>query len=177
MRILGSHSDGFAYEAHDRAMASAEPLAVEMKTIAGDGAADDQFGRSVAIDGDLMVVGSWGDDEMGDHSGSAYVYHFDGSDWVEEAKLTAADGEAGDSFGISVAVSGETVVVGSWGNDEKGEAAGSAYVFARNHGGDGQWGQVEKLVDYAVETGGAAANVPGQAQQRSFRELCQQLIA
>ncbi len=123
----------------------ADAVAVEMKVVADDGAADDQFGSAMAIDGDLMVVGSWGDDDLGDHSGSAYVYHFDGSDWIQEAKLTADDGQPGDSFGVSVAISGETVVVGAWGDDDDGTASGSAYVFSRHIGGDLQWGLWDRL--------------------------------
>ena len=127
------------------AAAPAEPLAVEIKLTAGDGAADDQFGRSIATDGDLMVVGAWGDDDMGDHAGAAYIYHFNGLQWVEEAKLTAADGAAGDSFGVSVAISGDTVVVGAWGDDDAGTASGSAYVFSRNLGGEANWGLWDKI--------------------------------
>ena len=62
-------------------------------------------------------------------SGSAYVFRYDGSDWVEEAKLTASDGAAYDYFGDSVAVSGDTAVVGAYGDDDNGSDSGSAYVF------------------------------------------------
>ncbi|MBN1581663.1 MAG: FG-GAP repeat protein, partial [Anaerolineae bacterium] len=48
------------------------------------------------------------------------------------AKLTASDGAIGDQFGRSVAISGDTIVVGAWQDDDDGDTSGSAYVFARN---------------------------------------------
>ncbi len=99
---------------------------VEHKLTVSDGAADDYFGSAVALDGDTAVIGASGDDDLGDRSGSAYVFRWDGATWVEH-KLTASDGAANDSFGTSVAVDGDTAVVGTYGDDEY---AGSAYVFA-----------------------------------------------
>jgi len=95
----------------------------EQKLLASDGAADDQFGISVSVSGDLAVVGAFLDDDRGASSGSAYVYRFDGIAWVEEQKLTATDGEANDGFGYSVSVSGDVAVIGAIGDD-----AGSAYI-------------------------------------------------
>ena len=62
-------------------------------------------------------------------SGSAYVYRFDGTKWVEEAKLLASDGAACDYFGVSVSVSGDVAVVGADGDDDNGHQSGSAYVY------------------------------------------------
>ena len=75
---------------------------------------DDAFGISVAIDGDTIVVGSYGGD-IGTNSGSAYVFRTSdgGATYVEVAKLTAADAAAGDEFGRSVAIDGDTIVVGA----------------------------------------------------------------
>ena len=61
---------------------------------------------------------------------------------TEQAKLTASDAAAGDRFGISVAVSGETAVIGSPGDDDAASASGSAYVFVRS---GGTWSQQAKL--------------------------------
>jgi len=97
----------------------------ETKHLAPDGAAQDRFGNAVSIDGDVLVVGAYGDDDHGDWSGSVYVYRSD----TMEAKLTASDGAASDSFGYSVTISGDVVVVGATGNDDNGDASGSAYVF------------------------------------------------
>jgi len=101
----------------------------EAKLTASDGAVRDYFGRSVAVSGDTAVVGSFFDDDHGAESGSAYLFRYDGSDWVEEVKLTASDGAVRDYFGRSVAVSGDTAVVGAEGDDDNGSGSGSAYVF------------------------------------------------
>ena len=103
--------------------------------VASDGAADDWFGCSVAVssDGSTVVVGAYSDDDKGSGSGSAYVYRWNGSSWVE-TKLVASDGAADDYFGYSVAVSsdGSTVVVGAQYDDDKGTDSGSAYVYRWN---------------------------------------------
>jgi hypothetical protein len=121
------------------------------KLTASDAAAGDDFGLSVAISGDTVVVGADEDDD----SGSAYVFerNYDPGDpgtpladnWGEVRKLTAGDAAADDHFGDSVAISGDTVVVGAWANDDAGESSGSAYLFERNQGGPDGWGQVAKL--------------------------------
>ena len=114
------------------------------KLLAGDGAADDQFGNSVSVSGDMAVIGAYGDDDKGYWSGSAYVFvrAADGT-WSQQAKLTAADGEAGDYFGGSVSVSGDTAVIGAYDDDDKGDYSGSAYIFVRAAGGT--WSQQAKL--------------------------------
>ena len=93
------------------------------KLTASDGEAGDIFGWSVAVDWDTVVVGARYDD-------SAYVFTKPGTGWAtatETAKLTASDGVVGDWFGQSVAVDGDTVVVGA---SEDG-GSGSAYVFTK----------------------------------------------
>ena len=103
--------------------------------VAQDGAADDRFGYSVAIDGDTMVIGAYGDDDKGSDSGSAYVFTRDvaGSltaGWTQRAKVVAQDGAFYDDFGRSVAIDGDTVVIGAYEDDDQGSGSGSAYVFA-----------------------------------------------
>jgi hypothetical protein len=119
------------------------------KLTASDGTATDIFGRSISISGDTLVVGAVGDDDAGLNSGSAYVFgrNQGGADnWGQVKKLTASDAAAGDSFGSSVSVSGDTVVASAVADDTAaGADAGSAYVFARNQGGADNWGQVKKL--------------------------------
>ena len=80
------------------------------KLLASDGAADDAFGYSVAVDGDTAVIGAVQDDDNGGNSGSAYVYTRSGTTWSRQAKLTASDGAADDWFGRSVAVDRDTAV-------------------------------------------------------------------
>ncbi len=97
------------------------------KLTANDGAAGDYFGYSVAISGTTAIVGASMDDVQGTDSGSAYL--FDTVTGAQIGKLTANDGAANDHFGVSVAISGTTAVVGAHANDENGADSGSAYFF------------------------------------------------
>jgi len=101
----------------------------------------DNFGRSLSLSGGTLVVGSWGEDSAAagvngnqlDNSalqaGAAYVYVHVGEYWYFQAYLKASNTEAGDSFGESVSVSGDTIVVGAPGKDG---GAGAVYVFVRS---------------------------------------------
>ncbi len=93
-----------------------------------------QFGAAVAISGDTAVVGADYDAVDGnDDQGSAYIFVRDGATWTQQQKLTASTGAAGDYFGCSVDISGNTVIIGAHG-DEPGATtdSGSAYIFVRN---------------------------------------------
>jgi hypothetical protein len=112
------------------------------------GATEDVFGVSVSISGDTAVVGAYRDDDNGADSGSAYIFQRDqgGSGvWGQITKLTAADGASYEHFGISVAINGDSAIVGAYEDDDNGSQSGSAYVFRRDHGGPNAWGQVAKL--------------------------------
>jgi hypothetical protein len=115
---------------------------LETKLTAGDAAAGDQFGRSVALSGDTAVVGSHLDDDTDTDSGSAYVFTRSGTTWTQQAKLTASDAAAADWFGISVAIDGDTIVVGALFGEGAGADSGSAYVFTRS---GTTWTQQAKL--------------------------------
>jgi hypothetical protein len=104
----------------------------QAKLTASDAAANDNFGISVAISEGTVVVGANGDDDGGDSSGSAYVFTRNGAIWNQQAKLTASDPAAGDNFGNSVAISGDTIVAGAEQDDGSGSNSGSAYVFIRS---------------------------------------------
>jgi hypothetical protein len=94
-----------------------------------DGAYLDNFGISVAVSGNLAIVGAFRDDR-GTDVGAAYVFRHQGEDWAEQAGLTASDGESYAYFGFSVALGGNTALIGAYGKDLPGAAdAGSAYVF------------------------------------------------
>ena len=108
--------------------------------IAGDPADSDLFGFAVATDGTRLVVGATRGDGAVADSGAAYVYEQSGGMWVQVAKLTASDGAALDLFGWSVAIDGNTVVVGARLDDS---GAGSAYVF--EDAGANNWSQTAKL--------------------------------
>lgn len=109
---------------------------------ANDAAAGDYFGHSVAVSDDTAIIGAFGEDEGGSESGSAYIFVKDGSNWVQQAKLIASDPATGGSFGFSVAVSGDTAVVGALFDDDRGSNSGSAYVFVRS---GSTWSQQQKL--------------------------------
>jgi len=114
------------------------------KLTANDGAANENFGFSVALSGDTLAVGA-SRDEVGANTaqGSAYVFTRGGAAWALQQKLTANDGASGDFFGFSVALSGDTVVVGAEGGDIGANGnQGAAYVFAR---GGTDWTQQRKL--------------------------------
>jgi hypothetical protein len=110
-----------------------------LKLLASDANADDRFGVSVAIDANLVVVGAYQNDSNGVDSGAAYVYELSGSAWFQRQKLTASDSSVGAQFGRSVAVQGDTIVVGSYYDSN----TGSAYVFTRSAG---IWSQQQKLI-------------------------------
>ena len=122
--------------------------------------ASDQFGTSVAVAGDTIVVGAFGEDslttgvnslpnELAKGSGAAYVFIRSGSTWSQQAYLKASNTNVDDQFGLSVAVAGDTVVVGASGEDssttgvnsvpdQAAAASGAAFVFIRS---DGNWSQ------------------------------------
>jgi len=118
------------------------------KLIASDAQNSDLFGCSVAIDGDIAVVGAKFEDSHGPDAGSAYIFerNFGGSNnWGQVKKVSASDAQANDQFGISVAVNGDFLIVGAPYEDEEGNYAGAAYVFEKNAGGINNWGEIKKL--------------------------------
>ncbi|HQR36700.1 MAG TPA: putative Ig domain-containing protein, partial [Blastocatellia bacterium] len=118
-------------------------ISQQQKWLASDGAGGDAFGTSIAISGNFAIVGAWGDDS---DKGSAYVFLRGASGfWSQQVKLTASDGAAGDNFGRSVSISGNTAVIGAW-RDNLGnnQFQGSVYVFTYNNPA---WTQQAKLLD------------------------------
>ncbi|MGD2246422.1 MAG: hypothetical protein PVI11_07745 [Candidatus Aminicenantes bacterium] len=125
-----------------------------VKLTASDAADYDEFGNSVAIDGDYVVVGAFLEDGSGTNRGAAYVFYRNqgGTDnWGEVAKLIASDAGDADRFGNSVGISGDNVVVGALYEDGVGVNYGAAYVFNRNQGGADNWGEVTKLTASSPE--------------------------
>jgi uncharacterized repeat protein (TIGR01451 family) len=113
------------------------------KLVAGDGAPGDFFGLSADVSGDTAVVGAPHED---DDTGAVYLFvrNEGGKDnWGEVVKLIASDGVPGDRFGNSVAIDGDTVIVGAEGALS---LQGVAYLFVRNEGGQDNWGEVAKLI-------------------------------
>jgi len=106
---------------------------------ASDARSGDLFGVSVSLSGDTTVVGAYHDGEGGAafDLGSAYVFVRSGGIWTEQQKLTASDAAAGDEFGNSVSVSGDTAVVGAYQNYNSESDSGSAYVYTGYADSDG----------------------------------------
>ena len=121
-----------------------------------DTTSQDHLGFSAAMDGDLLVVGAPDEHGTGIDRGAAYLFGRDqggAGNWGQVKKLTASDTTNGDRFGYAVAIDGDTVVVGAPFNDALDDDAGSIYVFERNEGGAGNWGEVASLT---ATNGGAA---------------------
>jgi hypothetical protein len=117
------------------------------KLTASDAAQYDSFGYTVAISGNRIVVGS---PAISNYSswGGAYIFERDlgGADnWGERIKLLSSDKWANDKFGLSVSISGTTVLVGAPYNDDNGESTGSAYFFERDYPSANTWGQIKKV--------------------------------
>jgi hypothetical protein len=115
----------------------------QAKLSATDGAAGDNFGASVAISDDTLIVGALAGEANGQHSGSAFIFVRTGTTWTQQAKLLAADGQEGDAFGVCAAISHDTAIVGAWADDDLGSMSGSAYVFVRT---GTTWTQQAKLL-------------------------------
>ena len=138
-----------------------------VRLTASDRANADSFGRWVAVDGDFVVVGAWQDDDGGTDSGSVYVFTKPSGGWgtwgglsstakdALTAKLTASDAAADDHFGWSVAVDGDNVVVGAYGNDDDGTDSGSVYLFTKPSGG---WVDATETVKLTAPDGAADDN-------------------
>jgi len=124
---------------------------------ASNAGSGDQFGQTVGISGNTVVVGAHNEDSCatgvdGDgannacsNAGVAYVFVRSGTAWTQQAYLKASNAQAGDVFGYSVGVDGNTIVVGASGEGScsgneadnsctgtNGYAAGAAYVFVRS---------------------------------------------
>lgn len=127
----------------------------QQKLTAADGASDDSFGSSVVVSGNTAIIGAYGDDN---YKGAAYVFVRSGTIWSQQQKLTASDGAADDTFGVGVAISSETVIVGAYGDDN---SKGSAYVFVRS---GTSWTQQQKLTaadGAAVDYFGSSVAISG----------------
>ena len=127
------------------------------KLTASDGALGDLFAWSVSVSGDTAIVGARNvDDDCPSpnppqipadiNCGAAYIFQVDADGtWGEVARLTAEDAESFDEFGNSVAISGDTAIVGAHRSNETGTLSGSAYIFRRDFGGPNNWGQVMEI--------------------------------
>ena len=103
----------------------------------------------MSASGSFIAVGAYGDDDKGPSSGSVYIYGRDTDGpgaWGLVKKITAPDGVAFDYFGYSVSMSGSTLLVGAYGDDDKVAGSGSAYLFQKDADGTNNWGFFKKLL-------------------------------
>jgi len=114
----------------------------EIKLTPSDGVEEQEFGISVDIDGTVAIVGVLIDSELAAAAGAAYVFEYDGSTWTETQKLLPADPVAAGSFGASVAVDDERILIGARGATGTQAASGAAYVFEKE---GSQWVEQAKL--------------------------------
>jgi len=127
---------------------------------ASDFNVQDRFGAAVDISGDRIVVGAFLDDQAGSNSGAAYVFKKDAGTWTELTKITSSTAGVADQFGMGVAVSGGTVIVGSPFDDDSGSNSGSATTFS---------GSQSNMTYSWSQTGGPAVTLSSaSAQKPSF---------
>lgn len=122
----------------------------EQELLASDGQAEDWFGWEVGIHGETVFVGAFADDDLGEDSGSVYVFGWNGSAWVEEQKLNASDAEAGDLFGRQIALGDGVALIGAWFADGTESSSGAAYIFRYN---GSTWVEEQKLMPADGESG------------------------
>ena len=138
----------------------------QQKLNASDADERDRFGIAVSLYGDTALIGAYQDEDNGNISGSAYVFNRDSTgSWHEQQKLLAGDGTEGDVFGNSVLISGDTVMIGAYGDDDNGSYSGSVYVFEVSKL------NIEKLINYQVrQTSATAAQLlTGSRYQVDYR--------
>ena len=152
---------------------------------AGNSGANDWFGASVAVSGDTAVIGAWQEDSNATtvggngannsaaNSGAAYVFTRSAGVWSQQAYLKASNSGAGDYFGASVAVSGNTAVIGAYGESSNATTvggdgtnnnaanSGAAYVFTRNAGVWSQQAYLKAGNSGANDTFGLSVAVSG----------------
>jgi hypothetical protein len=118
------------------------------KIVPADIAQEDAFGWSVDMYENHALVGSVYDDDNDIQSGSAYVFHFDGTQWNEQAKIVASDGGFADYFGYAVCIHDGQLIVGAYRDFVGSVRSGSAYVFTQS---GNTWIEAAKLVPFDPE--------------------------
>ncbi len=132
------------------AAARAEDFGELQKLSASDAQDVDFFGHAVAIEGNTAIVGTENGLLVMDEGAfppnrqAAYVFVFDGTQWVQQQRLTPSDPETSDSFGTAVAIHDDTAIVGAPGKNGGGSDHGAVYVFTRDPV-SGQWTEQQKL--------------------------------
>jgi hypothetical protein len=143
--VAGAPAQGVAYVF----VRNGDVWNLQQELTPSDGTTSDEFGSSVALSGDTAVIGAPGNNSVSAVPGAAYVFVRKNGAWTQQRKLTASDGVKGDLFGGSVAVSGDTAVIGASNksiNSNVGQ--GAAYVFLRK---SAAWSQQRELTESGIE--------------------------
>jgi len=151
--ISDSHAIVGAYRDDDKGDSSGSAIIykrdqkmwiMQAKLLAHDGQANDYFGYDVAISGDYAVVGAYRcDDDTRNNVGGAYIYKYDKGTWNYYTKLVPIQGTSNDYFGASVDLVGTRLLVGAYGDDDKGSTSGASYLYILE--GE-QWNMHKKYV-------------------------------
>lgn len=165
----GDSSEGFgtgAVYVYERDEGGDDNFGEVAKVTSSDATDGQFFGDSVALDDGTLLVGASGDAD-GQVPGAAYVFEHDeaaSGEWIEVEKLVPSDQTEADQTGASVAISGESALVGAPEDDTHGHAGGAVHVFERRDS-EGSWGEVEKLVapdTYGFQLFGGSVSVHGE---------------
>lgn len=128
---------------------------------ASDGGAYDSFGYDIDLEGDNLVVGAYSDDENGDAVGSAYLFKRDVNGiWSQFIKMAASDAMDYDYLGVSVSISGATVIAGAYLSDVNGDSAGATYVFNVEPAAEADIVVAPGIVDFGEVMVGLSPDLP-----------------
>jgi hypothetical protein len=139
----------------ERDAGGANNWGVVKRLTAYDGKPWDFFGRTVAIQGDTLFLGSVEEDSKGENAGAVYIFERNSggaNNWGNVKKITASDGNRNEYFGWSIDASGNTLLIGTYIDDAN--SFGKAYIFRRDHGGTGNWGEIATLKPKKTEETG-----------------------
>ena len=134
---------------------------LQQKLFASDRANFDQFGIAVDVVGDTIVVGAHGDNDEGFQTGAVYVFRRNGTTWTEEQKLKASDAAPDSAFGLSVALSGQTVAIGAPGESSGALSSGAVYVFVNDGTSWQQQGKIKANSAMMNQQLGSTVSVSG----------------
>jgi hypothetical protein len=129
-------TDGSAY-IFGRNIGGSNNWGLIKKLVAFDAAHEDRFGEDVVINGDIAVVGAYGDDDKGRQSGSAYIYGKDVggvNNWGLIKKIVADDGIPGQWYGYGVEMHDDRIAITAYHDNEQGQSSGSVYLYEEDEG-------------------------------------------
>lgn len=125
----------------------------DVRVLASSPHSSDQFGFTVDICGNYCIVGAPNIDLYATTEESAYIYHLNGGSWTLIKKLVDPENDGYDDFGQAVAISGDYCAVGVPDKSFGGSGEGCVFVFARNQGGENNWGMVKKVYAFDQDNG------------------------